>query len=202
MEASPEPRVQEIPITQLIVDAQFNDWATYTVADIGSVLALRNQQSFYLGIREALPIGAQLAVILTVDTVTYEFVFDPRSPESAVLMRTTPSVLELGDRPVGVAINETGDQIEVRLPTPDINDEVISATLDQIAVRTDGGEELSTIIVNMEIPFVDEQDGIVYPGGTYRRWCDALFCIGCASARCRNMACQWAREFKRTLGRR
>ena len=163
--ASPELRTVDIPNTQLILDAEFADWDAYVLSTLGDVRAIRNQQSIYLGISEPLPIGAQLAVTLTVDSVTYEVVFDPRLPQTAILTQIAPSQVDLGTIGVGVAINEAGDQIEVRIPTPDNDDEVINASLDQIALRTDGGEELSAIIVSAEIPFVDEADGIVYPNG-------------------------------------
>lgn len=158
-----ESTTEQVAITPFTLDGQFNDWIDYDIAVLDDTLALRNQDSLYLGIREAIPIGAQFAVLLTVDNLSYEVVFDPRLPQSAILRQIAPTTLDLGTIVVAVAINEAGTHTEVRLPIPDNNDVVESATLDQIVIRTDGGEELSVVIINADIPFVDEQDGIVYP---------------------------------------
>lgn len=161
----PESRSAQTPITQIILDGNLDDWSDdLFVAD--NIGAFRNQNSLYLTYQDAVPQGAIVAVVLVTDRNTYEVAFNPLQPQNATLQQLAPTLLD--PIPVALALesNDDGNILETRIS---LNDLTLTPetpfSLDRLIVRTDGEEELSSEIMEAPIPYLDEQDGIVYAGG-------------------------------------
>ena len=166
--AQPTAAADTAPTTQLIVDGSLDDWAVYPDAALtNSAYALINQDSLYIANIDNAPIGAVVAVDFTLDRTTYEVIFDPRQPQTALASRLDPNPGELGAVSVSTAINEAGDTVEARIALTPLFADFTDFVLAQVYVRTDGGEELESNIVTAVPPRVDEQDGIVYASGRF-----------------------------------
>ena len=155
-------------ITQLMVDGEINDWATY--ADIGlmkaddpMVYALVNLDLLYIAIDGANPPDdyAQMVLQFSLDGSLYSLTLDPRQQQPAMLQRVNPLPADLGALPAAAV---QGTAIEVRIPVASINPgnpTIDVATLESIDFVGGDNTSLLSIGVQQNIPIVNESDGIV-----------------------------------------
>lgn len=162
------PQVAEaLPITPLLLDGDLADWAALPDSErANGVFAWLNRDSLLIAAQGSVPVGARWAVQITLNTTTYEITLDPRQPLPAAVSRLLPEVTAVGDLAVSVALNEAGDVLEARIPLAPFFSNFTTFTLDQITLRTDGGEEITTSVVAAPLTSAEEQDGLVYPPGS------------------------------------
>lgn len=164
--APPEPRTQPILTTQILIDADLDDWDAYPAAQVNpNVYALVNSESLYVALQVPVPIGARVALVFTLDSITYEVSLNPRLPQAALARRTTPPERDLGVVAAAAILDEDSNQTEIRVPLNALTSTVSAAALNQVFTRTDGGEELSASVIQATLPVLEERDGILYPGG-------------------------------------
>jgi hypothetical protein len=160
--SNPVPRPVAQAITSLQVDGVLDDWSAYPQARlIDQFYALINADSLYIGFeREALD-GAEVVVIFTLDSITYELTIDPRLPQAALIREIAPTEREQSALAVAVGVDTA---IELRITLAAIDATVETATLEQIFLRV-GAEPQDVTTTATEIPTFAERDGIVYPDG-------------------------------------
>ena len=138
-----------LPITQLCIDGNLNDWHDYVSVQLGTeTYALANTESLYIGTFVDMAPNTPLTIAFTIDDSTYELALVPSLPQTALLRQMAPSERDMGtDSEQGI--------VEMRLPLSGI------ATASQQIVL----ESINTRIMETTVPRYDEQDGLVYSGG-------------------------------------
>lgn len=162
--ALPSARTLETPITAISIDGDLADWDAYPTADLGGgIFGLRNQDSIYLAVPEDVPGGAQLVIELTVNAARYEISMNPALPQQAALRRQLePTATD--PAAINVPITAGDDVIELRIALADLIAEPETVALTRVAIES-GDAVISEDTSPRELPFIEEQDGIVYPGG-------------------------------------
>lgn len=157
--SSPQPRVTSAPSTQLMIDGQLDDWAAYP-APLGEVLALRNQESVYVGFSaDTLPDYARLRLNIVLDAATYSITLDPRLPQAALAQQLLPTERDLGT--LGVAAIQA-EAIEIRIPLSALDDSIETAQLNRIQLLGADDTILENRVIEQDFPFVDEVDGVIF----------------------------------------
>jgi len=155
---APAPRTYSLPVTQIIVDGQLDDWPQDArISD--DTYALLNTDSLYLAVSKIVPDDALLAVAFSLDTMTYELALDPALPQTGLLREIAPQEREPTTLSYTVATDD--NTLELRIPRfRDFNE----LRLEQTYIRMDD-IETGVNDIGVTVTSVEERDGIVYPGG-------------------------------------
>jgi hypothetical protein len=158
-----EPPTMDYAITQLIINGDPTGWERYPAAELATgIHALVNNDSLYVAIEETIPPGVLLALILRFDDVTYELTVNPTLPQAALLRQLEPVPRDPSTRAVAVAVG--AELVELRITLRDVAAPVDEVALEQVFLRI--GDQVAKVnTIAQPVPFYDERDGIVYPGG-------------------------------------
>ncbi|GAB4529178.1 MAG: hypothetical protein OHK0046_48850 [Anaerolineae bacterium] len=166
--APPEARTTTFPVTQLMIDGDLADWDAYPQATLeDDVRALLNTDSLYIAVTDLISEETQLVINFTLDNASYELTLDPFLPQTALVRQIAPAPREPQTVAVAYAVSAEGSNLEARLPLATVAQTREQAVLDQVFTRTapDTPPASDITVVGVTVPRVEEQDGIVYPGG-------------------------------------
>lgn len=164
-----EPTLSLLPVTQVSIDGNLDDWDDYVSARLGvEIYALLNTESLYIGAYIDVPEDSQLVAVFTLDDITYELAFYPALPQTALMRQIAPEATEWETRTVAIAMNQAQGSIEIRASLVGIASSVQSARLARIYTRPAPDSEAQNNLHTIEssLPIYDEQDGIVPSGDT------------------------------------
>lgn len=163
--AFPESRpASTIPTTQLIVDGRVADWDAYAQATLtDTVLGLWNNDAIYLA-TQPIAESAKVRLLLEVNNARYAITLDPSVYVPAIWQDANAN-RDLGTIPVTAEVDEN---IEFRIPLSPIRTALFNAQLNTIqlleVVHLDENDNTinTQTFEEVVLPFVDEQNGIVY----------------------------------------
>ena len=158
-------------MTQIAIDGDISDWDGYSSAqlvnsDRGSVYALRNSESLYVGLTGTYVKNSPLRLELrfSVDLNTYTLTLDPRQAQAAELTQVNPLRHGLGE---WIVAARQASAIEVRIPLS-FSLRADRVSLDSVRWLDSSGGEFSSELLNAEIPPLEEIDGIFRPQSLLR----------------------------------
>lgn len=160
------------PSTQIMIDGNLSDWASYPQAGSEGIFALQNQEAFYVGLRAQEFLTEFTAVRLTIryNTTAEYTVTISRDAANAItttnivnVRQTSPTRRDRGNFAANAVLN--GVALEARLPLT-LNDAPFeTATLVSVALLDANGGETNTISTDLPFLRVEEITGALYPDG-------------------------------------
>lgn len=155
----PETRQATLPVTQIVLDGDLDDWSPYPRARHNTTYTLRNLESLYLA-ADNVPAGAtQLQAIITIDSNTFEVTLDLAGLQQGVARRLAPQQNTIGAIPaLAVARDQT---VEARVPLTPLDDRYDTVTLNEVRWLNAESLVLTARDLNVELMLSNEVDGVV-----------------------------------------
>ncbi|MCA0457586.1 MAG: hypothetical protein LCI00_26705 [Chloroflexi bacterium] len=158
--------------TQLTIDGSFTDWERYAPTSVmtdfdPTIFAFTNTNSIYVAlVGDNIPTDYTLMdVLFNIDGTPHSVLLDPRGSGSGVLSRGVPTLREVGTFALA-ASQDTA--IEIRFPHEMFiyqqNPSIDQLQLQQIRFLNADGSELAVYPMQLDVPKVDESDGITHSG--------------------------------------
>lgn len=150
-------------ITQLLIDGDLEDWQAYPQARHDEILTLRNTNSIYLAMQNALFTGeyAQVRLRFLVDSATYTVTAEREQLRRVNARQTIPTPRDRGEFAANLAFN--GDIFEIRIPINFVDSEIGQLTLVNVTLLDGSNTTLQSLDVEAPVLLVNESDGALYP---------------------------------------